>query len=195
MSVKQEVHYHNGVYFITFTCYNWLPLFEVTNGYNLVYRWFDVLVSQGNHIFGYVIMPNHVHAIIAFKEHRQSINTRIGNGKRFIAYGLVDLLNQTENAVVLNKLANGVEKSDQARGKKHEVFEPSFDCKECRTDNFLLQKLDYIHANPCRGKWNLADTKENYLHSSACFYKWGEAGFYKHVTHYRLMEDDLSKPQ
>ena len=193
MTVKQEIYHHNGVYFITFTCYNWLPLFEITNGYSLVYKWFDVLVSKGNHIIGYVIMPNHVHAIIAFKEHEQNINTRIGSGKRFIAYGLVDLLTQAGNTSVLDKLAQGVENTDRARGKKHEVFESSFDCKECRNDEFLLQKLDYIHANPCRGKWSLADINENYPHSSARFYRWGEIGLYEHLTHYRLLDDDLSK--
>lgn len=194
MAVKHEIVHHNGAYFITFTCYGWLPLFEITNGYNLVYKWFDVLVNKGNRIIGYVIMPNHVHAIIAFREDKQSINTRIGNGKRFIAYGLIDLLTEAGNIAILDKLASGVEPSDALRGKKHEVFEPSFDCKECRSDKFLVQKLDYIHANPCRGKWNLVDIYENYPHSSARFYNWGEHFGYKQLTHYRFLEDDLRKP-
>ena len=40
----------------------------------------------------YVIMPNHVHALIAFRNHRLSINKRVGEGKRFITYGIVDRL-------------------------------------------------------------------------------------------------------
>ena len=192
MTVRREQHFHNGVYFITFACYKWLSLFEVTNGYNLVYKWFDVLVQQGNHIIGYVIMPNHLHAIIAFKQHQQSINTKVGNGKRFIAYGLVDLLEQAENHSLLQILADGVSQTDKKKKKKHQVFMASFDCKECRSDKFLLQKLNYIHANPCRGKWNLAEIQEDYPHSSAGFYATGQNALYKQLSNFKALNDDLS---
>jgi REP element-mobilizing transposase RayT len=46
---------------------------------------FDHLKSKGHYLTGYVIMPNHVHALIGFRRNDQSINTIIGNGKRFIA--------------------------------------------------------------------------------------------------------------
>ena len=194
MTVRQEQYFHNGTYFITFTCYKWLSLFSITEGYNLVYNWFDFLVEQGNHIIGYVIMPNHIHAIIAFRQHKRSVNTRVGGGKRFIAYGLVNLLKAQDNLEILKILSDGVNNTDKRRGKNHQVFEPSFDCKECRDIEFTLQKLNYIHANPCRGKWNLSDIPENYPHSSAYFYQLGHAGIYKHITHYVQLNDiDLSK--
>jgi hypothetical protein len=41
---------------------------------------------------GFVVMPNHVHAIISFIESPQSINTIIGNGKRFMAYEIIKRL-------------------------------------------------------------------------------------------------------
>lgn len=37
-------------------------------------------------IIGYVIMPNHIHVLIDFIKTHQTINTIIGNGKRFMAY-------------------------------------------------------------------------------------------------------------
>ena len=40
MSVRHLIPQHEGMYFITFTCYDWLPLFEITNGHNLVYKQF-----------------------------------------------------------------------------------------------------------------------------------------------------------
>src|SRR5262245_47206858 len=92
MSVRKQIANNNGVYFITFTCARWLPLFEITNGYHLVYEWFNYLTRKGHYIIGYVIMPEHIHAIIAFRQSAQSINMIIGNGKRFMAYGLVKLL-------------------------------------------------------------------------------------------------------
>jgi REP element-mobilizing transposase RayT len=195
MTVRREQYFNNGVYFITFTCYKWLPFFKITDGYNLVYKWFDVLIEKGNHIIGYVIMPNHIHAIIAFRQSEQNINTQIGTGKRFMAYDLVTLLEQQGNQQVLQLLEEGVNNTDKKRGKRHHVFMASFDCKECRSDEFLLQKLDYIHNNPCKGKWNLADVPGNYLHSSSNFYATGEPGIYKNVTHFRALGGiDLTKP-
>ncbi len=40
----------DGIYFITFTCYKWMPLIELTNSHDLVYKRFDYLKSKG-HLF------------------------------------------------------------------------------------------------------------------------------------------------
>jgi hypothetical protein len=47
----------------------------------------------------------------------------------------------------------------------------------------LETKVDYIHRNPCMGKWNLASDFTLYLYSSAAHYE----GLLKDefVTHYR----------
>ena len=89
MSVRRKINENNDVFFITITCARWLPLFKLTNGYDAVYKWFDYLKGQGHHLVAYVIMPNHLHAIIAFNTSGISINTIIGNGKRFMSYWLV----------------------------------------------------------------------------------------------------------
>jgi REP element-mobilizing transposase RayT len=101
MPTRKNIPYHSGVYFITFTNYKWLPLFEITNSYDLVYKWFNYLIEKGNYILGYVIMPNHLHAIIAFRKSKQTINTIIGNGKRFLAYGIVERLKQNNQIGIL----------------------------------------------------------------------------------------------
>jgi len=40
MAVRTTVDKIEGTYFITFTYQHWLPLFEITNSYNTVYKWF-----------------------------------------------------------------------------------------------------------------------------------------------------------
>jgi REP element-mobilizing transposase RayT len=67
-----------------------------------VYNWFHYLCIQGDHIIGYVILPNHVHALIAFKNSGKNINTIVGNGKRFIAYDLVERLKGGDFSEVLH---------------------------------------------------------------------------------------------
>ncbi|MFM7854986.1 MAG: hypothetical protein ACKO96_24440, partial [Flammeovirgaceae bacterium] len=64
MSVRRQITEKDGIFFITFTCARWLHLFEQAQAYDVVYKWFDYLKSKGHYVLGYVIMPNHVHALL-----------------------------------------------------------------------------------------------------------------------------------
>lgn len=193
MSVKTAIQERDGLYFITFTCQGWLPLFETTNSYGLVYKWFGYLEAQGHFICGYVIMPNHLHVLLALRQANNTINTLVSNGKRFMAYELVKRLQAQTHRALLQQLAEAVSPSDARRGKHHQVFESSFDAKECRHDRIVEQKLQYMHNNPCSGKWSLAPDPIGYLHSSAQFYFTCEQGIYN-VTNYKALEEiDLTK--
>ena len=127
MPVKQTIPYNTGIFFITFTCHQWLPLIDKTNGYDIVYNWFDHLKTKGHYINGYVIMPNHVHALISFIDTKQSINTIIGNGKRFMAYEIIGRLKTNKETRLLGQLASNVEAARKQDKKQHEMWELSFD--------------------------------------------------------------------
>lgn len=188
MPVKKNIPYNAGIFFITVTNYKWLPLIHQTNSYDLVYKWFDVLKQNGHFINGYVIMPNHVHALIGFRKTHQSINTIIGTGKRFMAYEIVQRLKNQREENLLEQLKLAVNRTDAKRNKLHEVWEDSFDWKHCDSQKFITQKLDYMHLNPCSGKWSLVEDPAAYIHSSAGYYLTGNQGIYP-VTDYMQMED------
>lgn len=179
MPVRTTIHGSEDTLFITFTCYKWIPLIEITNSYDLVYKWFDYLKSKEHLVTGYVIMPNHIHALIYFSKTEKPINKIIGDGKRFMAYEIVKRLKEQRRDDILIRLQDAVEAKDKQRGKKHEVWEDSFDSKICRTEKFMNQKLAYMHANPCTGKWKLAKTPIDYEHSSARFYISSKHAAYK----------------
>jgi len=182
MSVHTKID-KEGIYFITFTCYAWLPFIELSNGFDAVYNFFAALGKQHHTVLAYVIMPNHLHLLLHYSSGK-SLNTVIGNGKRFMAYEIVNLLEQKGEQDILQKLEAEVKSKDRSRGKKHEVWIDSFDVKECRTEKFILQKLIYIHENPVRGKWKLCNTSLDYPHSSARFYFNGKQQLFK-VKDYR----------
>ncbi len=179
MPVEKPLIYEPGIYFLTFTKYKWLPLFDITNSYNLVYKWFDVLKKKGHHIIAYVIMPNHVHTLVGFVPTKQSINTIVGNGKRFMAYDIVARLKEQNKTALLTTLTGGVSISDQRRGKLQEVFESSFDAKLCHSYKFINQKISYIHGNPVSKKWMLVNHERDYVHCSAQYYETGQQGVYE----------------
>ena len=188
MPVRRSITAPDGVYFITVTCVRWLPLFKLVNGYDIIYKWFDILKQCGHYLIGYVIMPDHLHAVIAFSNSGKPIDSIVGNGKRFMAYEIVRRLQQQKLTSILDQMKQWVNATDARRNKQHEVFEPSFDWKQCRNERFIVQKLSYMHWNPCRCEPQLAALPENYIHSSAKFYLTGEQGIYK-VTSYTELED------
>lgn len=190
MSIGRKITEPNGIFFITFTCARWMPLFQIADGYAAVYRWFDCLKERRHYIAGYVIMPSHVHALIAFSTNSSSINTIIANGKRFMAYELVNRLKTQGKLDVLEQLASWVNTTERYKNRQHEVFEPSFDRKECRTLRFTQQKADYIHQNPCKA--GLAHLPEAYAHSSARYHYTGVQGLYPVITYMELQDKDLT---
>ncbi len=192
MTVRKQIAHYGGLYFITFTCCKWIPLFEQLQAYDEVYKQFHILELEGHFIVGYVLMPNHVHLLIAFSRKEKNINRRIGTIKRFLAYAIVGKLEKAERWDILGTLENAVYNNEREQGAKHKVFEPSFDCKYLFTPRMIRQKLNYTHRNPCRGIWHLAENPVAYIHSSAKFYETGIQGTYP-VTHYLALDNiDLS---
>ncbi len=64
----------------------------------------------------YVIMPNHLHCILFFPEKGFSLNAIVGNGKRFMAYEIVERLQQQKKIEILNLLARAVPEKDRKKG-------------------------------------------------------------------------------
>jgi hypothetical protein len=72
---------------------------------------------------------------------------------------------------MLAMLSQGVIDAERKRGKLHQLWQGSFDIKECRTEKFILQKLNYMHQNPCVERWGLCKNTYDYPHSSAAYYE------------------------
>lgn len=172
-------------WFITFTCYNWIPLFEIANSYNIIYEWLKLIaVSKGIKTLAFVIMPNHVHLLLQLTDDKADLNKVISNGKRFMAYAIVERLEKQGCSDLLTKLNLGCSAREVAKGQKHKVFEKSFDAKPVYSLPFLKQKLDYIHHNPVSGKWNLCNEFTDYVHGSAAFYELERPHPFVDIAHY-----------
>ena len=85
-------------------------------------------------------MPNHIHALQSFANTGQSINTIIGNGKRFMAYEIIKRLQTKGERDLLSALQNNIEAKRKANNKLHDVWKLSFDWKYCNSLHFIKQK-------------------------------------------------------
>ena len=74
-------------------------------------------------------MTNQVHVVIAFHNISKTIDSIIGNGKRFIAYDIVNRLEKQQENTLLSKMQSIVNTTQKADNKLQEVFEQSFDWK------------------------------------------------------------------
>jgi REP element-mobilizing transposase RayT len=141
MSVKTNHDTKYGLWFITFTCFNWKPLFQLTQSYNLVYNWFNYLHNTKTaDVCAYVIIPNHIHVILNIPTDTKPVNTIVANAKRFMAYALIEQIKQQGNITLLNELAIVVTDRERKKGQLHKVFEESFDAKPIYTFDFLSRR-------------------------------------------------------
>lgn len=172
------------VYFCTITCFKWLNLFQEADCYASVYRWFNHLKNDACYVLGYVIMPNHLHVLLYPTKVEKPLSNLVGEGKRFMAYDIVNHLKRQGKDDLLGVLHEGVAPEEIKKGKRHQVFRLSFDARKCYNEKMIEQKLTYIHHNPVRGKWMLAEDFTKYQHSSASFYELGEQGHFS-VFHFK----------
>ena len=185
MAIKYKHSEEFTSYFVTFTCYKWISLFEITHSYGIVYNWFNIMQEDSIEVIGYAIMPNHVHTIIHLPSPGYNLNKLISNAKRFMVYKIVNRLENSKNDKMLQELTSNLTLREINKGQKHKVFKDSFDAKPIYADKFLFQKLDYIHGNSVKGKWTLAKDNVSYEHSSALFYELNEV---KHFSPKHYMD-------
>ncbi|MFC2124412.1 transposase [Bacteroidota bacterium] len=183
MSIRR-IHDEKGIaYFITITCYEWIPLIELSNLYDCIYSWFARLNKENELLLGYVIMPNHLHLLIYHQDPIRPSNKIIGEGKRFLSYEIIKRLKNNEGSTLLTRiLSDFISNREKQKGQKHKVWFDSFDAKPCYSRRVIEQKLDYIHENPVLGSWNLVKDFAKFQYSSAAYYELGNHDPY--LTHY-----------
>lgn len=169
MSTREKWEYlANNIYFITFTILWWKDIFVNDKYCNLIYKWFDYMkIEYWNKIHWYVIMPNHFHWLIYFSNKSPNISKVIQNAKRFLAYWIVKYLEEDKRNDILKIFEDSTYTKSNA---KHKVFRDHYDSKLIESYKFFLQKLEYIHNNPCAKHWNLSNSPENYKYSSTSNY-------------------------
>nr|WP_313781171.1 transposase [Allomuricauda sp.] len=118
-------------------------------------------------LFGYVIMSNHIHAIIQSEKEDLSGLTR--DFKKHTAKQiLASIKNNPESRrewmlELFSKAAD-----NHSRNKTYQFWKYGNHPEEIYSEKFLWSKLDYIHLNPVRA--GLVSKASEYLYSSASNY-------------------------
>jgi REP element-mobilizing transposase RayT len=166
----------NRTYFFTATIHQWLPLLAAKENKELIVDYLKELSAREMiKIYGFVIMPNHVHFIWQQLQ-KNGKETPQGSFLKYTAHEFLKIVKQ-----------NGTSKLYEvnAANKKHQIWQRDSLSVEISNTTFAKQKLEYIHFNPVSGKWNLARDYIEYNYSSARFYETGvdEFGFLSNLFH------------
>ena len=109
-------------------------------------------------LFSYVLMPDHLHIIVAGKGKKPSEVLRYVKG--MTAHRLIDFLKEHNYASSLDKLRRAA--SD--RNYRHSVWQPRSNVLLVTSESLFMQKVNYIHQNPVRA--SLAGRARDYRWSS-----------------------------
>ena len=114
----------------------------------------------------FVIMPNHFHCIARFSA-TDPLASVLRDFKRQTADRLIRHLKAEKKQTVLDELQAKVKRRDK---QTYKAWEDGYNAKDVVSGAFLLQKMEYIHNNPCQPHWRLSTKSESYIWSSAGFY-------------------------
>ena len=116
-------HENGGIYFVTFTCYKWLPLIQESDSYHSFYNFFRHLKEIKVPLLGYVIMPNHFHGLMFILERSsKSLDKIVSGGKRFLADDIVKNLKAGNREDLLAILQSGVQEKERQKREKAPGF-------------------------------------------------------------------------
>ena len=174
---RQEQMDFDDLYFYTDTIIGFSHLLADDNLKIIVINSLKYLVdNELINIYGYVIMPNHIHLIWKVLKNNGK-ESPVSSFTKFTAHQFKKYL-RDGNQDVLGKFSSDKVDRNYQFWKRDPLAIP------LTTDDILIQKLDYIHDNPSKKKWNLCAYPEDYRWSSAQFYNSGsdEFGF---LTNFR----------
>jgi REP-associated tyrosine transposase len=160
MRSRYGVREPNGPHFVTLTVVAWLPVF--TTGARC-----DILVEsleycrkhKGLAIHGWVILDNHLHAILSCPELPQVM----ADFKRHTAQRILEQLEKEGCEWLLHQLS--FFRAPHKKESVHQVWQEGFHPQAISSEEMMEQKLDYLHQNPV--KRGLVAGPEHWRYSSA----------------------------
>lgn len=158
------------IYFFTATVHNWLPMLIDDSYKEIIISSLKFLKTKGLiRIYGFVIMPNHIHLIWELLE----MNGKESPHSSFLKFTGHQFLKKlrNENLKLLEKF------KVELVNKDYEFWQRDSLPIEIYTQEIIFQKLQYLHNNPCKGKWMLANSPVDYKYSSFEFYETGIDSF------------------
>ena len=166
MSDKYKIANPNGAYFLTLTTVGWIDVFTRRNHkLTIVDSLKFCQQNKGLVIFGWCLMPSHIH-MIARSEGEPTISEILRDFKKYTARKIIDQIKE-EPESRRNWMLSYFEHAGKnlKRIEKYKFWQDGSQAKEIFSKDFFYEKLNYIHQNPVDEM--IVAKPEDYLFSSA----------------------------
>lgn len=142
MSKKESFGYTGTARFVTFSCYHNYNLFKTHTVKNIFIHHFDTLRTKYMFkIYGYVIMPNHVHLVLLPPD-GIALSKIIGELKSLTGREIISHWQNIDLKIFdnLKVLRNGKQ--------RYTFWQRRYYDHNCRTKEITTEKINYCHKNP-----------------------------------------------
>lgn len=165
MSEKYKFGDPEGIYFATSTIAFWIDLFTRSDYKHIIVNSIKHCQEEkGLIVHAWCLMPSHLHFIISSKD--LPLKDILRDFKKFTSKEIIKTIGEI-NESRKDWLLRGFEKAgkDLKRIKNYKVWQDGNQPKQLLTNDFIEQKVNYIHQNPVVEE--IVDEPEHYLYSSA----------------------------
>ena len=165
MGTKNKIS-EGYVYFLTITIVDWVDVFTRPVYKNIIINSLQYCQKEkGLQIYAWVLMTNHLHLLASAKE-GYNLSDILRDFKKFTSKKIVDTIcNETESRKQWMLYRFNYHGFWHPKTQQFKFWQDGNEAKEIYTNDFLLQKLHYIHDNPVRA--HIVEYPEEYLYSSA----------------------------
>lgn len=166
MSDKYKIRDKDKAYYVTITTVGWVDIFTRKEQKLLIINSLKYCQqNKGLIIFAYCLMPSHLH-MICKADDGFNLSDIMRDFKTFTSKNIIkQLIEEPESRrewmlAYFSSVCNHLK-----REQKYKVWQDGNQAKEIYSNNFLFEKLNYIHQNPVEDL--IVEQAEDYLFSSA----------------------------
>ena len=169
MAEAYRISDQHAPYFITLTVIDWVDIFTRKEYKDIIVESLNYCIdNKGLCVYEYVIMSNHIHAIVSSAP-PNSLSDTIRDLKKFTSKKIleaVQTINESRKEWLLNKFSFAGRRN--LNNTNYQVWIQDYHAVELRDKEMWQQRTDYIHQNPVRT--GIVERGEDYIYSSASQY-------------------------
>jgi len=164
MSDKYKISDQKKAYFLTLTVVGWIDIFTRKNHkLTIVNSLHYCQKEKGLVIFGYCLMPSHLH-LIGRSENNYTLSEILRDFKKFTSKAIIkQIVNEPESR--RDWILEYFSKAGECNKINYKFWQEGNHAEEITSNRFFYEKLDYIHNNPVEEQ--IVTRPEDYLFSSA----------------------------
>jgi putative transposase len=166
MAEAYRISDQHAPYFITLTIIDWVDIFTRKEYKDIVVDSLNYCIeNKGLCVYEYVIMSNHIHAIVSSSQ-PNALSDTIRDLKKFTSKRILDsiqIINESRKVWLLNKFSFAGRRN--LNNTNYQVWVQDYHAVELRDKDMWEQRTEYIHQNPVRA--GIVERAEDYLYSSA----------------------------